>query len=184
MTIDQTVLILDVFEVAYPRFYANQSEKERFKALTLWAEMLSPYPFEICAYAAKRLIAENKFPPAISEVTDRVKELMCSPEDDAVSTWNVLAEATTRASITTQDEFEALPYEIQRFCGSLSGLRSLGQLDSDIFNTVTRGQFMKVYGGMKRSRETLELMSPELLALARKTVTSVRELPEVGELRT
>jgi len=172
MTVEQTGLIMDIIEAAYPRFYANQSEEERYKATVLWAEILSVYPLDICAIAVRRLISESKYPPAISEVIERVKEIINPEGDGSIEAWDILAKAAAGA-VSTREQFDKLPYEVKRFCGSLTGLESLGRIDEDIFSTVTRGQFLKSYAGMKRSRETLETVPPEILALAKSLAKPV-----------
>jgi len=146
----------------HPKFL-NTNDPE--KRLALWASAFRSAPKGLVEFAAYRALAESPFEPKLADIVARVKEMLNAGQDDAVSAWGALARAAERATVVTQEEFEALPYEVRRFCGGLSGLRDMGNLEADIFNTVTRGQFMKAYEGLKRAKETLEIMPPELKAL-------------------
>jgi len=173
MTKSETIEIIEVLRRAYPKFIlqlpGETLELSLKNTVSLWAEMLEPLPRDACVFAVKRLISESKFAPAISEVICRAKEALGSGQDGAVDAWNALSKAASRASVITQGEFEELPYEARKFCGGRSGLRDLGMLETEIFNTVTRGQFMKAYDGLRRRRETLEMMTPEIEKLVRGT---------------
>ena len=167
MTTRETEMLMAIFKAVYPEYYKGASATDIESAIALWAELLEPYQADVVTFAAKRLISESPYPPKISDVVGRAKELMGIGQDEVVEAWAALAKAASKASVLTKDEYAALPFEVRRFCGSLSGLIDLGRVDSDIFNTVTRGQFMKTYEIMRRQRETLEIMPPELKAFAR-----------------
>ena len=151
-----------IMKAAYPEHYRGMKLRDAEAIISLWTELLSPYPHELCVFALKRLITESPYAPKISDLTARVKELLAAGQENSTEAWNALERATERASIVTQAEFDALPYEARRFCGGLSGLRDMGNLDANVFSTVTRGQFIKAYDALKRSKETLELTPPEI----------------------
>ena len=188
MTPSETIQVIEILRRAYPD-YLKPLPGENMKTMLdntvrLWAELLEPFPLEMCAFAAKRLITESPYPPKISDLIQHIKELANAGRDDAVDAWNALYNAASRASVVTPEEYESLPYEVRRFCGSMAGLQDFGMLATKTFITVTRGQFMKVFEGLRRSKETLELMPPELLALTQKAVrkampaTRPKRLPE------
>ena len=163
MNYDETVAIMGILKTAYPEYYRGMKRAEADKTVALWAELLEPYPAEACAVAVKRLISESPYAPKISDVINRVKELRST--DSAAEAWNVFAKAAARASVVTPEEFKALPVEVQIFCGDLRGLIVFGMTAEETFNTVTRGQFLKAFDGLKRRRETLELMPPGIKSL-------------------
>jgi len=171
----ETIEIIEKLRRAYPRFIQTTEIDPDIgevlkKTTDVWHEFLGPLPSEACRFAVMRLISESKYAPSISEVMERVSEIHDVGGGDANDAWNALARAAERASVLTREQFEALPSEARAFCGSLSGLRDLGMVDVEVFNTVTRGQFMKAYDGLRRRRETLEIMPPEVVALVRSVV--------------
>ena len=163
MTKPETLEVMEVLRRAFPRFLSDPNEIA--PTVDLWHEFVAPYPVEVCRYAAYRYIEHNKFAPSINELLDLVKETLNPVKDTPADAWNVLLKAASRASITTPEEFEALPYEIKRFCGSLNGLREFGRMDIDILNSVTRGQFMKTFDSMQSSRKAIEGMPDDVKRL-------------------
>jgi hypothetical protein len=159
----ETLEILEGFRRVYPKFLPNVSELP--EAVELWHSYLAPYPVTVCRYSASKIIATHKFAPAISELLDVVRETMNPEPETAIDVWNVFLKAARRASITTQEEFEALPYEVKRFCGNLNGLRDLSRVDLDTLNTVTRGQFMRTFESMNNSKKALASMPDDIKAL-------------------
>lgn len=160
----------------HPKFLDTPNPEHR---LDLWEEAFKNMPYDLVDFAVKRTLIESPYAPRLSDVAQRIKEIVRPEGDSAVAAWNALRKAVSRASVVTREEFETLPPEVQRFCGSLNGLRSLGMLNEDIFSSVTRGQFMKVYDGMRRSRETMELMPPKLRDI---TQNLTKQLPDATAL--
>ena len=178
MTYDETLQLMSILKAAHPDYYKGMKPKDAEAIVALWAELLEPFPCELCAFAVKRLILESPYVPKISDIVTRVKEALDTGENDAVGAWNLLSKAAAKASVITAEEYERLPHEAKSFCGGRSGLLSLGMLDSEVFQSVTRGQFFKVYEGLRRRHETQELMPPELRALVGKAVKSLTPTPE------
>jgi len=181
----ETVEIIEMLRTAYPKFIQTSDVEPDLKQLLnktikLWHECLKSYAVDVCRFAVMRYIAEGRFPPTINDIVTRIQEAL-EPERDgaAVDAWNLLKKCVARG--VTREQFDALPYEIRRFCGSASALNEMGYMESAVFNSVTRGQFMKVYDGMKRAGETIAMMPPEVRALVQSTVKEmppVRRLPE------
>ena len=163
MTKPETGHLMGIIAEEHPKFLETPNPKMRFD---LWCEAFEHVPHEIAEFAVKRMLIESPYTPKLADIAQRIKEIANAGHDDAVDAWAALSKAASRASIVTRDEYDSLPYEVKRFCGGLSGLVDLGNLDADIFNTVTRGQFMKIYENLRRQRETLEIMPPEIKALA------------------
>jgi hypothetical protein len=75
LNLAETTKIMAVIEVAYPRYYVNTSLEEKKRAAALWASMLADYSYEIVNGAVKALIATNKYPPTIADVTEKIQLL-------------------------------------------------------------------------------------------------------------
>jgi len=169
MTQAETGELMALIAEEHPKFMDTPNPEKR---LELWEEAFRRVPYELVEFAVKRMLIESPYTPKLADVVQRIKETLNS-EDDATEAWNALRKAASRASVITAAEFEVLPYEVRKFCGNMSGLWDLGMLEADILNSVTRGQFMKIFDTLKRRRETQELMPPELKALIGGSVNSV-----------
>jgi len=157
----------------HPKFLETPNPKKR---LEFWAEAFQYVPYELAEFATRRALIESVYQPKLADIVQRIKEVATPKNDTVTDAWNALSKAAGRASVMTAEEYEKLPYEVKRFCGGRTGLLNLGMLDSEVFHSVTRGQFMRVYDSLKRARETMELMSPHLRQLAEGVI---RALPDV-----
>ncbi|MDR1298676.1 MAG: hypothetical protein LBJ84_00295, partial [Oscillospiraceae bacterium] len=111
MTISETKRLMAEIADIFPSF-ANCADPKR-RAET-WATVLEKYPAELCAYAARQCFERNKFAPSLAEIIDIIKSAMSGGRDNAVAAWNALRRAISRASVVTQEEFDALPPEARR----------------------------------------------------------------------
>jgi hypothetical protein len=177
MTKSETLEVLEVLRRAYPRFLTINDGRELKATAGIWHDFLSQYPKELCQYAIHRHIGTNKFAPSIGEIMEIIHETLEPEKDEATDAWNALQKAAARASIVTPEEFDALPYEVKRFCGSRNGLIQLGRIESEIFGTVTRGQFTKAYEGMRKSREAIEAMPPNIQKLVEGITRPLLDAP-------
>ena len=56
MTVQETSMVMNVLNAAYPGFYAKSSDAERKQILSLWAEMFREDDVALVAAAVKALI--------------------------------------------------------------------------------------------------------------------------------
>ena len=141
MTRAETGGLMALIAEEHPKFLETPNPELR---LGLWAEAFEKVPYELASFAVRRALIESPYAPKLPDVVQRVKELAATGRDTAVDAWNALSRAAARASVASPAEYEGLPYEAKRFCGGLDGLRNLGRLEAEVFDSVTRGQFMKV----------------------------------------
>ena len=180
----EVIDIIEKLRRIYPKFIQTTALDPDAKTLLkntvdLWHELFGQLPTDVCKFAVTRHIAESRFPPTPHDIITLVREATEFEKGGAIEAWNALAKAAKRATVITPAEYAALPEEVKKFCGGLSGLVDMGNLDEDIFNTVTRGQFMKIYDVVRRRRETLEMLPPGMALLAQN---SVKELAGMGEM--
>jgi hypothetical protein len=175
LTINETELLMEMITDVFPVF-ANSDTKLRTET---WATVLEKYPFELCAYAVRKCFETSKFVPTLAEILDIIKLATDDGNDNAMAAWNALRRAASRASTVTQEEFDALPPEVQRFCGNLGGLRNYGMMDTAQLDTVTQSNFLKRYDGLKRSREIHESMPEKIRGLIQQ-VSQNKAMPAAG----
>lgn len=75
MTREETIQVLSILKAAYPNAYNGMTKQEANGVITLWTIQFSKIPLQIVMIAINKLIATNKFPPAISEVKDKLNSL-------------------------------------------------------------------------------------------------------------
>lgn len=171
MTFEETAQVMDLIVDAYPRFYISKSDADRTRALTLWAAMFADDPLELVLAALKALIATSEWPPSVSEVKERIRWLVAPDEMSEAEAWELVAKAVRNGIYGSEDEFAALPPEIQRLVGSANQLREWAMTDLDSFETVVASNFQRAYRArMAKEREMMLL--PESV---RKTAAALAE---------
>ena len=75
MTQKEALQVLAILKAAYPNSYRNMTEEEAVGTVNVWAMQFSTVPVDIVLMAIQKLISSSKFPPAISEVKDKLKSI-------------------------------------------------------------------------------------------------------------
>ena len=75
MTNAETVKMLAVLKVAYPRSYQSQSKEEAAVMSNLWAESLQDLDYQTVSNVVSRWIATEKWPPSIAEIRSGAVQL-------------------------------------------------------------------------------------------------------------
>jgi hypothetical protein len=76
MTRDDTIKLLAVLFVAYPKFYAGTDQAGKEAAANLWYDMLQEYPPDAVNAAMRQYIKESQWPPTIADIIKRLEPIM------------------------------------------------------------------------------------------------------------
>lgn len=72
MTKEETLRVLAILKAAYPASYNGMTKREANGTVAVWCMQFADVPVDIVLMAVQKLISTNKFPPAISEVKDKI----------------------------------------------------------------------------------------------------------------
>lgn len=75
MTREETIKILAILKAAYPNSYRNMTKEEANGTVAIWSTQFANIPADIVMIAINKLISKSPFPPAISEVRDKISGL-------------------------------------------------------------------------------------------------------------
>lgn len=187
MTQKETAQILALLNAAYPAFYGKYSADEIKGIVNLWAEMFAEDDFGLVKYALKDLIATHTgYPPDIAALKAKIKSIVQAATDKPTheELWQMLKAATSNGFYGAKQEFEKLPPVLQRYVGSPATLREYAMIDSDTFNTVNHGQFLKQIKIIEEREEYSNSMPADvklLISSMHKPITAERQLTE-GEV--
>ena len=160
MTRDNTIMILGILKTSYPNFYKDMSNSEMYNVLDLWSEMFEKDDLNLVKLAVKELIQTLKFPPTIADVKQKMDELTCK-ETLPVDLWASLKKAVRNSIYNAEEEFAKLPEECKMFIKSPAQLREIAVMDSDVVDSVTKGQFLKQIETIQKRLKEDRLMLPE-----------------------
>lgn len=72
MTKEETLRVLAIMKAAYPASYNGMTKREAEGTVAIWSMQFANIPGDIVLMAVQKLISTSKFPPAISEVKDKI----------------------------------------------------------------------------------------------------------------
>lgn len=175
MTIQETSAIMDVLSVAYPHYYKNQTDDERFIAAQLWAEMFKDDNPAHVAAAVKAFITGDKkgFPPSIGAIKDRIYKLSHPDEMSEMEAWGLVSKAIGNGTYGSEEEFEKLPPVIQRIIGSPSALRDWAQLPADTVESVIQSNFMRSYRAKAASVKEYDMLPESVKSIVGQLTESM-----------
>lgn len=183
MTEKETAQIMAVLKVAYPRYYQNLTQEEALQAVKLWHSMLLDYPYEVVQKSVKALIATTKFPPAVSEVIEKI-QLLTKPLDlSEVEAWGMVKQALRNGYYHSKEEFEKLPIKIQQTLGRHDVLREWAMAEVDSVDTVIGSNFMRSYRTIQHRQKELDALPVDVkkfMEVATSKMKSIEQL-EVKE---
>lgn len=151
---DETKQILEILKVAYPRNYANITQQGAREILSLYYDIFKEVPTETVVMALKNYIKANKYPPSIAGLWEQVELL--NDDNTTETLWAAIEKAVRNSGYHSAEEFDKLPDECKQFVGSAKSLKELGQMDGGTLNTVTKGQFIRSVGDIKRRTKARE----------------------------
>ncbi len=157
MTKEETAKIMSVLEVAFPRYYAGQGEDKKRQALNLWHLMLREYPYDLVAMAVKATIANNVFPPVISEIIEKIQTIKNGGDMTELEAWGHISKAIRSSVYRSQEEWEKLPEELRRVV-TPDLLRSWSMVEADDVETVIQSNFLRTYRAAKKRQKEYDAL--------------------------
>ena len=97
MTREETIKVLAILKAAYPNSYKNMSLDEANATATVWAVQFAEVPVDLVMIAINKVISTSPFPPAISEVKEKVKSMYWE-------VWEILTRNKYIKTLTDEQE--------------------------------------------------------------------------------
>lgn len=142
MTREETLIILGIIKVAYPRFYLNIKKEDANNTVDLWTEMLEDYELEVVKVAVKKLIAEMVFPPTIADVRKLLVETTTERIIDASEAWGQVKRAISLYGQYQEEKaLESLDDSTRQIVKRL-GFKELCRSETEM---ADRAHFIKLY---------------------------------------
>lgn len=182
MTRAEVIASLKILKVAYPAFYSRMSRSSAEDTIAVWCEMFRDEDINVMKLALYKVIEEHtNFPPTIADIKTKIREMRVAATGEKTDEelWQALRIAVSDGYYGYKEQYANLPEEVKRYLGSPSTLRELAQIDTNTFNTVTHGQFLKQIG-IIRDRVRFDLETPT--EIKNLLASTVHKMPEVAQL--
>jgi hypothetical protein len=180
MTMSETVGIMAVLEVAYPKFYANKTVEEKNSAIDLWTKLFKSDDVKIVTEAVQAMICTLEFPPAIADIKKKIALLTRAPAPTEFEAWVTVKKAISYYN--SEENFKNLPPILQKLVGSHTQLREWAIIETKQLETVVQSNFMRSYAARVQQIKEYSMLpesSKQLISGLSKTM-----LAKGGDLDT
>ena len=160
MTRDDTTVILGILKTSYPNFYKGMEKKEMYATIDLWSEMFENDDLNLVKVAVKELIQTLKFPPTIADIKQKMYDLTTETKTTS-DLWNELIKALRNSGYHAEEQYMKLSPEVKAFVRNPSQLKEMAMMNSDVINSVTKGQFFKQIEVIQKRVKEDKQMLPE-----------------------
>lgn len=176
----ETVQIITLLAGNYESI-ANKSEQQQRMMVETWYECLGDLDYNLVLQAVKKTIISSKYPPTIHEIRKNAVE-MISPtiEKTAIEAWNEAYIMICNGLYMTEEQFEQHSPIVKRFFGNVRQVKELAQTDSDVVNTVTKGQFLKQYDILLERESEQKMLPPQIKEFVKK-IANKMDIKQIGE---
>jgi hypothetical protein len=142
MTIKETMGLLSLIQVYYPRFVEGRDVSQTAKA---WQLLFADDDYQLVQAALIAYVATDTkgFPPMPGALKDQMaKKVTRMTEMEA---WNLIRQAISNSAYHSEEEFAKLPPECQRLVGSPGRLYDWAVSDADDVDTVIASNIQRSY---------------------------------------
>lgn len=144
--------------------YDSIAKKDRIQKqlmINTWLECLGDLDYRLVLQAVKKSIIDSPYPPTIHDIRkNAINMVKPRTQRTAIEAWNEAYSMICGGGYMTQEQFESYSPEVKKFFGNVRQVHELSQTDTDIINTVTKGQFLKQYDILVQ-REQEQKMLPQ-----------------------
>lgn len=180
MNKQETVQIITLLAGNYNKIAEKTKEQKQMMTNT-WYECLADLDYEVVLQAVKKTIINSEYPPTIHEIRKNAIE-MINPSNNVsgIEAWNEAYKMICNGLYMTQEQFDLASPIVKRFFGDVRQVKELAQTDTDVVNSVTKGQFLKQYDVLI-NREAQKKLLPEKMKEYIEKISSKTEIKQLEE---
>lgn len=141
----ETIQVITLLAGNYDSIAKKDSTQKQLMINT-WLECLGDLDYKLVLQAVKKTIIESPYPPTIHDIRKNAVEMINpSTQRTAIEAWNEAYKMICNGLYMTEEQFEQHSPEVKRFFGDVRQVKEQALVDTDIVNSVTKGQFLKQY---------------------------------------
>lgn len=177
MNKEEIIKMLSILRVAYPNFYKGFNKQELEATVNVYQEMFKGEDSKLVLTALKDVINTNEYPPTIATIKSRMYELTHKEDTNNNDLWDKLLKAICNSNYHSEEEFEKLPKLVKMYVRHPSQLQEMAKMDSDVVNSVVKGQFLKQIEYIKQNYKENEITGKNLLE--EKKIYQLQEMEDL-----
>lgn len=180
MNKQETIQVITLFAGNYNSI-AEKDKTQKQLMVNTWQECLGDLDYKLVLQAVKKTMIISPYPPTIADIRKNAIEMIKpSTSKTAIEAWNEAYTMICRGTYMTEDEFEKASPEVKKFFGSVRQVKELAQTNTDVVNSVTKGQFLKQYEVIT-NREKEQKILPQSMQNFTKQLAEKMDIKQLGE---
>jgi hypothetical protein len=157
MTLSETKKIVALLQFNYPDTLRDLSDEAYKIYVRQWQAFFADEPYDVVEAAVKAHIvtSTDRFMPNVGQIKEMIRKLTAPEEQELTEqeAWSLVVAATRNGIYGYREEYEKLPYAVQRAVGSAKNLREWAMMDSETVNSVIASNFMRSYRGTSQAEK-------------------------------
>lgn len=160
---------------------AEKDKTQKQLMINTWLECLGDLDYRLVLESVKKTMITSPYPPTIADIRKNAIEMIKpTTSKTAIEAWNEAYKMICKGTYMEEEEFEKASPEVKKFFGNVRQVRELAQTNTDVVNSVTKGQFLKQYEVIV-NREKEQKLLPQSMQYFTKKLAERMDIKQIGE---
>lgn len=160
---------------------AEKDKTQKQLMINTWLECLGDLDYRLVLESVKKTMITSPYPPTIADIRKNAIEMIKpTTSKTAIEAWNEAYSMICKGTYMEEEEFEKASPEVKKFFGNVRQVRELAQTNTDVVNSVTKGQFLKQYEVIV-NREKEQKLLPQSMQDFTKKLAERMDIKQMGE---
>lgn len=160
---------------------AEKDKTQKQLMINTWIECLGDLDYRLVLESVKKTMITSPYPPTIADIRKNAVEMIKpTTSKTAIEAWNEAYSMICKGTYMEEEEFEKASPEVKKFFGNVRQVRELAQTNTDVVNSVTKGQFLKQYEVIV-NREKEQKLLPQSMQDFTKKLAERMDIKQIGE---
>ena len=160
---------------------AEKDKTQKQLMINTWLECLGDLDYRLVLESVKKTMITSPYPPTIADIRKNAIEMIKpTTSKTAIEAWNEAYSMICKGTYLEEEEFEKASPEVKKFFGNVRQVRELAQTNTDVVNSVTKGQFLKQYEVIV-NREKEQKLLPQSMQDFTKKLAERMDIKQIGE---
>ena len=176
----ETVQVITLLAGNYDSI-AKKDKTQKQLMINTWLECLGDLDYRLVLESVKKTMITSPYPPTIADIRKNAIEMIKpTTSKTAIEAWNEAYSMICKGTYMEEEEFEKASPEVKKFFGNVRQVRELAQTNTDVVNSVTKGQFLKQYEVIV-NREKEQKLLPQSMQDFIKKLAERMDIKQIGE---
>lgn len=160
---------------------AEKDKTQKQLMINTWLECLGDLDYRLVLESVKKTMITSPYPPTIADIRKNAIEMIKpTTSKTAIEAWNEAYSMICKGTYMEEEEFEKASPEVKKFFGNVRQVRELAQTNTDVVNSVTKGQFLKQYEVIVNRKKEQKLL-PQSMQDFTKKLAERMDIKQIGE---